>query len=74
MNENTAIGVAAFIHSSKTLEERGVAVYYVKLNGIDVPQFRPMTPAELALRKLKITVTDGDGNFIRNDHGAEKLR
>ncbi len=22
---------------------------------------------------LKITVTDGDGNFIRNDHGATKL-
>ena len=22
---------------------------------------------------LKITVTDSDGNFVRNDHGAEKL-
>ena len=52
MNENIAIGVAALLYHSKTAEERGVVVYYVKVGNVVVPQFRPMTPQELAARDI----------------------
>lgn len=77
-NDNVGIGYKGYEHLFLSLEDRGIAYYYVA----GVLQLRPMTEAELAARNarkdaddtgLKITITDGNGDFIRNDHDAQKL-
>lgn len=59
------------------LEDLGIAADIVD----GVLQYRPMTADELAARDasktlggIKITITDGNGDFIRNDHGATKRK
>lgn len=62
-------------------EDRGVMFKMVVIGGgKQVMPLRPMTVSELSARDarksaaatgLKITITDGDGNFIRNEHSAQ---
>lgn len=62
LHRNTGVGAKALLACSQSLDERGIAVDFVKCGNVDVPQFRPMTDDE---KKARCTlVGDSAGKCI----------